>query len=135
MLVCRSESELGHDIRKKIALFASLPVEAVVSAKEVDNIYKVPQWFGEEGVDDLICEHFGFDVPEPDLSEWAEITRRASEATATVKIALVGKYVALQDAYLSVSEALRHAGFHHDARVEIDWVDSEALQRDAEALE
>jgi CTP synthase len=135
MVLCRSESELGHDIRKKIALFASLPIEAVISAKDVDNIYKVPLWFADEGVDDLICEHFGFDVPEPDLSEWAEITRRASEATDTVRIALVGKYVALQDAYLSVSEALRHAGFHHDARIEIDWVDSEALESDAEALE
>jgi len=135
MLLCRSETELGLDIRKKIALFASLPVEAVVSAKDVDNIYKVPLWFCDEGVDDLICEHFGFDVPQPDLSEWAQITRRASEATDSVRIALVGKYVALQDAYLSVSEALRHSGFHHDARVEIDWVDSEALQSDAEALE
>ncbi|MDX6675831.1 MAG: synthase, partial [Solirubrobacteraceae bacterium] len=134
MVLCRSESELGTDIRKKIALFASLPIEAVVSAKDVDNIYKVPLWFAEEGVDDLICEHFGFDVPPPDLSEWAEITRRASEVTETVKIALVGKYVALQDAYLSVSEALRHAGFHHDTRVEIDWVDSETLESDAVAM-
>ena len=115
MLLCRSESELGTDIRKKIALFASLPIEAVISAKDVDNIYKVPLWFEAEGVDDLICEHFGFDCPPPDLSEWAEITRRAAEATETVRIALVGKYVALQDAYLSVSEALRHAGFHHDS--------------------
>ena len=70
MLLARSESELGTDIRKKIALFASLPVEAVISAKDVDNIYKVPLWFESEGVDDLICEHFGFDVPPPDLSEW-----------------------------------------------------------------
>src|ERR1044072_8610030 len=67
MLLCRSESERGTDIRKKIALFASLPIEAVVSAKDVDNIYKVPLWFADEGVDDLICEHFGFDVPAPDL--------------------------------------------------------------------
>src|SRR6476660_6315202 len=74
MVICRSESELGTDIRKKIALFASLPIEAVVSAKDVDNIYKVPLWFESEGVDDLICEHFSFDVPPPDLSEWAEIT-------------------------------------------------------------
>ncbi len=135
MLLCRSESELGTDIRKKIALFASLPVEAVISAKDVDNIYKVPLWFADEGVDDLICEHFDFDVPPPDLSEWAEITRRASEATETVRIALVGKYVALQDAYLSVSEALRHSGFHHDCAVEIDWVDSESLDSDAAALD
>jgi CTP synthase len=135
MLLARSEGELSPDIRKKIALFASLQVSAVISAKDVDNIYKVPLWFAAEGVDDQICEHFGFDVPEPDLSEWAEITRRASEATEVVKIALVGKYVALQDAYLSVSEALRHSGFHHDARIEIDWVDSETLESDAQALE
>jgi CTP synthase len=135
MLLCRSESELGDDIRKKIALFASLPVEAVISAKDVDNIYKVPLWFAEEGVDDLICEHFAIEAPQPDLSEWAQITRRAGEASDTVNIALVGKYVALQDAYLSVSEALRHSGFHHDCRVEIDWVDSEQLGSDAAALE
>jgi CTP synthase len=135
MLLCRSESELGADIRKKIALFASLSVGAVVSAKDVDNIYKVPLWFADEGVDDLICDHFVIDTPPPDLSEWREITRRAAEASDTVKIALVGKYVALKDAYLSVSEALRHSGFHHDCRVEIDWVDSESLDSDATALE
>ncbi len=135
MLLARSEGELGTDIRKKIALFASLPIEAVVSAKDVDNIYKVPLWFADEGVDDLICEHFGIDAPQPDLSVWAELTRRASDATDTVKIALVGKYVALQDAYLSVAEALRHSGFHHDCTVEIDWVDSELLTSDAVALE
>ncbi|CAN5177722.1 CTP synthase [soil metagenome] len=135
MLLCRSESELGHDIRKKIALFASLPVGAVISAKDVDNIYKVPLWFAGEGVGDLICEHFTIDAPPADLSEWAEITRRASDASDTVKIALVGKYVALQDAYLSVSEALRHSGFHHDCSVEIDWVDSETLDSDEAALQ
>jgi CTP synthase len=135
MLLARSEAELGTDIRKKIALFASLPIEAVVSAKDVDNIYKVPLWFADEGVDDLICEHFGIDAPQPDLSVWEAFTRRAGAATDTVSIALVGKYVALQDAYLSVAEALRHSGFHHDCKVEIDWVDSELLTSDAVALE
>jgi CTP synthase len=135
MLLCRSESELDCDMRRKIALFASLPVEAVVSAKDVDNIYKVPLWFEQEGVDDLICEHFGFDVPAPDLSEWAEISRRASVVSESVRVALVGKYVALQDAYLSVSEALRHAGFHHDCRIDIDWVDSESLASEGAAWE
>jgi CTP synthase len=135
MLLCRSESELDGDMRRKIALFASLPVEAVVSAKDVDNIYKVPLWFEQEGVDDLVCEHFGFDVPAPDLSEWAEISRRASAASESVRVALVGKYVALQDAYLSVSEALRHAGFHHDCRIDIDWVDSESLVSERAAWE
>jgi CTP synthase len=127
MLLCRSESELGVDIRKKIALFASLPVEAVVSAKDVADIYQVPVWFQEAGVDHQICEHFGLEAPAADLDEWAGLVRRASEATDVVRIALVGKYVALEDAYLSVSEALRHAATRHDCRVEIDWVDSEEL--------
>jgi CTP synthase len=135
MLLCRSESELGTDIRKKIALFASLQVQAVVSAKDVDNIYEVPLWFEQEGVDDLICEHFSLDPPPPDLREWDEITRRAGTASESVKIALVGKYVALRDAYLSVSEALRHAGFRHDCRIEVDWVDSETLGSEDEAYE
>jgi len=135
MLLARSESELGTEIRKKIALFASLPIEAVISAKDVDNIYKVPLWFADEGVDDLICEHFSIEAPQPDLAVWEEFTRRAATATDSVRIALVGKYVALQDAYLSVAEALRHSGFHHDCNVEIDWVDSELLTNDAVALE
>jgi CTP synthase len=135
MVLCRSESELSTDIRKKIALFASLPVDAVVSAKDVDNIYKVPLWFAHENVDQFICEHFGIDAPKADLAEWAEVTERADAADDVVKIALVGKYVALEDAYLSVSEALRHAGFMHGARVEIDWVDSETLEDAAAALE
>jgi CTP synthase len=135
MLLCRSESELGTDIRKKIALFASLPVEAVVGAKDVDNIYRVPLWFEQQGVDDLICEHFGFDVPPPNLGVWAEVNRRPSEAAEIIKVALVGKYVALQDAYLSVCEALRHAGAHHDCRVEVDWVDSETLVSEAATVE
>jgi CTP synthase len=133
MVLCRSESELSTDIRKKIALFASLPIDAVVSAKDVDNIYKVPLWFAHENVDQFICEHFGIEAPEADLAEWAEVTERADAAEDVVKIALVGKYVALEDAYLSVSEALRHAGFMHGAKVEIDWVDSETLEDDAAA--
>ncbi len=128
MVVCRSEGELSLDIRRKIALFASLPVEAIVSGYDVDDIYKVPLTFNEAGVDDFILrEHFGLDPDEPDLRGWEEVTRRASEANRTVRIALVGKYVKLEDAYLSVAEALRHAGVHHGCKVEVDWVDSEEL--------
>ena len=129
MVICRSESRLGADIRRKIALFASLPVEAVVSAYDVDDIYQVPLGFRAEGVDDFILsEHFGVQAPPPDLSGWEAITRRAKEAAdRKVRIALVGKYVRLEDAYLSVVEALRHAGTHHDCKVEIDWVDSEEV--------
>jgi len=128
MLMCRSEGTLSPDIRRKIALFASLPVEAIVSARDVDNIYKVPLVFREDGVDDFILEHFRIDAPAPQLSAWEELTRRGDEATEPVRIALVGKYTQLEDAYLSVVEALRHSGFLHGRRVEVDWVDSEALE-------
>ncbi len=128
MVVCRSEAELSLEIRSKIALFASLPVDAVVSAYDVDDVYRIPLVFNAQGVDEFILsEHFGLAVAEPDLSGWEAITRRASAAHRHVKIALVGKYVQLEDAYLSVAEALRHAGVHHDAEVEVDWVDSETV--------
>jgi CTP synthase len=128
MVVCRSESALSQDIRRKIALFASLPVNAIVSARDVDNIYKIPLVFHSEGVDDFVLEHFNREAPTPDLSGWEDLTRRAAEASQTVRIALVGKYVRLEDAYLSVVESLRHAGFMHDCRIEVDWVDSEKLE-------
>jgi CTP synthase len=127
MLMCRSESPLSMDIRRKIALFASLPVEAIVSACDVDNIYKVPLTFHEQGVDDFILEHFAIEAPAPELERWTEPIERSARATRTVKIGLVGKYIQLEDAYLSVSEALRHAASLQDARVEIDWIDSEQL--------
>ncbi len=135
MLLCRSESALSDEIRKKIALFASLPPDAVVSAKDVDNIYKVPLWYAHEGVDDFITEFFSIEAPAPDLREWDEICERADAADGTIRIALVGKYVALEDAYLSVCESLRHAGFMHGHKIEIDWVDSETLETDDIALE
>jgi CTP synthase len=138
MVVCRSESLLGQEIRRKIALFASLPAEAVVSARDVPDIYQVPLVFRGEGVDDYIVqEHFGLGAPPPDLVNWEAITRRANEAEGHVRIALVGKYVKLEDAYLSVVEALRHAGVHHGCKVEVDWVDSETVSEPdvAERLE
>ena len=129
MLMCRSESALSGEIRKKIALFASLPMEAVVSARDVDDIYKVPLVFAEQGVDDFILDHFGLEqTPPPELSGWREPIERAERAASTVTIAIVGKYVQLADAYLSVSEALRHAGALHGGRVQIEWVDSERLE-------
>jgi CTP synthase len=133
MLLCRSEGGLNLDIRKKIALFASLPVEAVGSAKDVDNIYKVPLNYRDEDIDDFICEHFGFDVPEAELGGWESTVERADAAQRTLRIALVGKYVQLEDAYLSVSESLRHAGFQHGFKIDVDWVDSETLSDDDEA--
>jgi CTP synthase len=132
MLICRSEQVLGREIRKKIALFASLPLEAIVSAYDVENIYSVPLAFHDEGVDDFVLEHFALEAPASDLDGWRSLIERAGSMRETVRIAIVGKYVELEDAYLSVAEALRHAGFLHGCRISIDWVDSESLVRDAE---
>src|ERR671920_826708 len=130
MLMCRSEGGLPQDVRRKIALFASLPQDAIVSARDVDNIYKVPLFFRAEGVDDFILDHFGMDdAPAPELAHWEQLTRRATEALSAppIRIALVGKYVRLEDAYLSVVEALRHSGFQLGRGVKVEWVDSERI--------
>lgn len=125
-LVCRSDRGLDRDIRKKIALFASLPVDAVVSACDVDNTYKIPLVFRAEGMDDLVFDHFNIEAPTPDLADWEEMVRRAEDAKGKkVKIALVGKYVELADAYKSVSEALTHAGWLHGVEAETVLINSE----------
>jgi CTP synthase len=130
VIMCRSESPLSTDIRKKIALFASLPTDAIVSAYDVDNIYKVPLAYHEQGVDDLILDTLGLEAPPAALQGWRELITRADDAEDTVRIALVGKYVKLEDAYLSVSEALRHAGYAHGTKIDLDWIDSEDVERD-----
>jgi CTP synthase len=132
MVVCRSEGALPQDVRKKIALFASLPLEAIASARDVDNVYKIPLYFRSEGVDDFVLEHFGLEAPGAELGDWERLMRQATAAKdgQVVRIALVGKYVQLEDAYLSVVESLRHAGWSHNCAVEVDWVDSETLGDD-----
>ena len=132
-LVCRSEQGLDRDIRRKIALFASVAEENVVSARDVDNTYKVPLVFRAEGMDDLILDHFRItDAPAPDLAEWDEMIKRADASRERrVKIALVGKYVQLEDAYKSVIEALAHGGWAHGADVDVELVSSEDIDEDA----
>ncbi len=127
MLLCRSVGELSMDIRKKIALFASLPTEAVVSAKDVNDIYEVPLWYHEQKVDDFILDQLGLEAEPADMGVWAEVVARSAAATEPVRIALVGKYVKLEDAYKSCTEALQHSGALHGGKVTIDWVDSEEL--------
>jgi CTP synthase len=129
-LLCRSEGGLDREIRRKIALFASLPEDAVISARDVDNIYKVPLVYRAEGIDDLVLDHFGVEAESPDLAEWEEMVRRADAASGKVKIKLVGKYVGLADAYKSVIEALEHGGIHHGVNVEVELVDSENFDPD-----
>jgi len=127
VLVCRSTEPLTQDIRDKIALFGDVDPEAVVSAMDVEDVYLVPKALRDQGLDDLVCEKLGLPAVEPDLAEWDALVERLGERRGTVEIALVGKYVKLRDAYLSVHEALKHAGIHAGCYVNVRWVDAEHM--------
>ncbi|MGN6379263.1 MAG: CTP synthase [Gaiellales bacterium] len=127
IIVCRSRRPLDRDIREKIALFADVETEAVISAADADNIYAIPPLMQTEGLDRLVCDRLGLVTGPPDMREWEAMVGRIRAATGTVQIALVGKYVQLQDAYLSVVEALNHSAIHHGTRLEVVWVDAETL--------
>jgi CTP synthase len=125
VLVLRSNRPLTEDIRQKIALYGGIPLEAVISAVDADDIYQVPLGLEDEGFARVVCRRIGRTTPPPDLSEWEALVGRLAGCRGTVRVALVGKYVQLHDAYLSVAEALKHAAIHHGVEVEIDWVDAE----------
>ncbi len=127
VVVCRSRDELSEEIRDKIALFADVDPGAVVSSPDVPDVYLVPEILQREGLDELVCSRLGLDCPPAELGEWKELTDRIGERREDVEIALVGKYVKLHDAYLSVHEALKHAGVHHGALVRVRWVDAEHM--------
>jgi CTP synthase len=127
VLVCRSTEPLTQDIRDKIALFADVDSGAVISAIDVRDVYLVPMALREQGLDRLVCDKLGLDAPEPDMGEWDTLVERLGERTETVEIALVGKYVKLHDAYLSVHEALKHAGINAGCHVHVRWLDAEQM--------
>jgi CTP synthase len=127
IVVCRSHEELSMDIREKIALFADVDEEAVIASPDVPDVYLVPSRLKAEGLDRLVCDKLGLPLGEAQLGEWLDITERLQQATEEVEIALVGKYVKLQDAYLSVHEALKHAGASNGCRVRVRWVDAENM--------
>jgi len=127
IVVCRSQEELGREIREKIALFADVDTTAVVASPDVPDVYLVPSILKEQGLDRLVCEKLGLPDGEAELGEWQELTDRIQAQREEVEIALVGKYVKLQDAYLSVHEALKHAGAHHGCRVRVRWLDAEGM--------
>ncbi|MDP9387989.1 MAG: CTP synthase [Actinomycetota bacterium] len=126
VIVCRSDQPISEGLKRKISLLCDVPTEAVVSAVDARNIYQIPLVLNAEGLDDEVCRLLHL-PGEPDLTQWARLVELVDAATTPVRIGLIGKYVNLPDAYLSVVEALRHAGFHHGARVEIDWVQAEEL--------
>jgi CTP synthase len=127
VVVCRSRDDLSDEIREKIALFADVDAGAVVTSPDVPDVYLVPQLLQREGLDALVCEKLGIDTEPAELGEWAELTERIGIRRDVVEIALVGKYVKLHDAYLSVHEALKHSGVQQGCRVHVRWVDAENM--------
>jgi CTP synthase len=127
ILVARSHEPISPDIREKIALFADLDTRAVVSCIDVADLYLVPAALQDEGLDALVCDKLGLPGGEAELGEWLQLTERIREREGEIQIALVGKYVKLQDAYLSVHEALKHAAVHHGCSVSVRWVDAEGM--------
>ena len=129
-IVCRSDRPLSEGLKRKISLLSDVPEEAVVSAVDARNLYEIPLVLHDEGLDDYVCRLLRFDGTEhpADLSAWQALVHRVEAADKPVSIGLIGKYVVLPDAYLSVVEALRHGGFDHGACVEIDWVQAEDVE-------
>jgi len=137
IVVARSRDEISADIRDKIALFADVEPRAVISNQDVSDVYLVPLALQAEGLDELVCSQLGLVTRPAELGEWLRLTERIGRRDEQVEIALVGKYVQLHDAYLSVHEALKHAGVHHGCRVLVRWVDAQgmSLEEAGELLE
>ncbi len=130
VIVCRSDADIPDDVKEKIALFCDVAPEAVIPMPTAETIYQVPLMLHESRLDHFIDEHLSLGGHEPDLSEWVTIANRIRNPHETVRLALVGKYVELHDAYMSVTESLTHAAMEHDAKPEIVWVNSETATTD-----
>ncbi len=130
VIVLRSDHPIPDDVRAKIALFCDVDMEGCIPMPTVETIYEVPLLLEEFGLGNYICERLNLPNREPDLREWRELVNRVKKPKRKVKIALVGKYVALHDAYLSVAESLNHAGLFHETGIQIDWIDSEDFEHE-----
>ncbi len=127
-IVCRSEEPVSDELKRKISSLCDVPVNAVVNAADADSLYEIPLVLHDEGLDTVVCDLLEFDVGEPDLDEWRDLVGRVRSASKPVKIGLIGKYVSLIDAYLSVVESLNHAGIHHGAQIELDLIQAEEVE-------
>ena len=127
IIVCRTAYPMSLDVKRKIGLFCDTDPDAVVECLDAESLYDIPLMFQEEGLDELVVKHFGYNLPPADMTEWKQLVDRVKNLQHTTRIALVGKYVALRDAYISVAEALYHAGYAADSNIEIDWVQAEEV--------
>jgi CTP synthase len=128
LIVCRSEAPINEDLKRKISNLSDVPESAVINAADVRNIYELPLILHDEGLDTVALEVLRMGDHPIDLAPWEAVVHRVDEATTPVRIGLIGKYVQLPDAYLSVVEALKHAGFHHGAKVDIAWIQAEDVE-------
>ena len=130
ILLCRTQSPLSPDLKVKIALFCNMDERAVITAVDVESIYEVPLALHEQGLDEIIVKRLGLQTGEPDLSDWEWIVDKVKRPSHTTTVAIVGKYVDLKDSYKSLTEALTHGGIGNDARVMLEWVDAEEIERE-----
>ncbi len=127
-IVCRSEQAVSDELKRKISSLCDVPVDAVVNAADAESLYEIPLVLHEEGLDRVVCELLQFDVGDPDLAEWRVLVDRVQSADRTVRIGLIGKYVSLIDAYLSVVESLNHAGIHFGAEIDLELIQAEDVE-------
>ncbi|MCU9613325.1 CTP synthase [Caldibacillus lycopersici] len=125
VIVVRTEMPISQDMKDKIALFCDIDKEAVIESRDADTLYAIPLAMQAQGLDEIVCNHLKIVSHEPDMTEWVNLVDRVRNLKKQVKIALVGKYVELQDAYISVVESLKHAGYRYDADIAIDWINAE----------
>jgi CTP synthase len=130
VIVCRSDRPLSAGLKRKVSLLCDVPEEAIVSAVDAPNLYEIPLVLHDEGLDDYVCRILRIDGGEypAELASWEALVERIEHAARPVRIGLIGKYVNLPDAYLSVVEALRHGGYHHGAKPEVDWIQAEDVE-------
>ncbi len=131
MLLCRSQMPIPENERKKLALFCNIKEENVIAALDVSNIYQVPLAYSKEGMDKAVCRYFGLPCPDADLSRWEKIVETLKAPEGEVRIAVVGKYVQLLEAYKSLGEALNHGGIANKYKVRIKWIDAEVLEKES----
>jgi len=127
-IVCRSEGPIGADLQRKISNLCDVPIDGVVNAADADSLYEIPLVLHDEGLDDYVCRILGLDDRPVELDDWRDLVARVTAATEPVRVGMIGKYVSLPDAYLSVVESLNHAGIHHGVDVGIEWIQAEEVE-------
>ena len=127
-IVCRSEEPINDDLKRKISNLCDVPFKGVVNAADADSLYEIPLVIHDEGLDDFLCEILQIYAVDPDLDQWRTLVKKVRSASGNVRVGLIGKYVTLIDAYLSVVESLNHAGIHAGTNVEIDWIQAEDVE-------